>query len=233
MPRYTATYRDFAERLDEVDLLRKRAAERQRSKDSFRHGAEISALCRGAVVLLSSHVEAYVKELREHTLDALHTKAVCRSNLAPQFFYHVSKESIEPIRNTSQAEQIAEHMQNFIDKEGSYWGRTKPFPAPISSMVFNKGFSNPTFDKVKAYFGRFGYTGFRKDFFRTLGRDAQTTLTNLNGIIETRNSIAHGDPSATKTPNEVREMMTTAKLFCRTTDAIFGTWCRRNLCSIR
>lgn len=233
MSRFTAVYAEFAQRLGEVDILRKQAAKLERSQQSFRHGPEISALCRGAVVLLSSHVEAYVKELGEHTLDSLHSKSVCRSKLAPQFFYHISQEAIGSIRDASQPAAIAQHIQSFVNIEAPFWGSLHPLPAAIPSERFNKGFSNPSFDKVKAYFGRFGYTDFRRDFFRHLNGDAQTIVNNLNHIVETRNSIAHGDQSATKTPLEVNAMVETAKVFCRTTDSIFGTWCKKTLCAIR
>ncbi|MBU2999537.1 hypothetical protein KO491_06775 [Roseovarius nubinhibens] len=233
MPRFTLVYGDFSQRLDEVELLRKQAAIFERSRDSLRRGAEISALCRGAVVLLSSHIEAYVKELGEHTLDSIHTKEVCRSKLAPQFFYHISKGKIESIRSTSQPEKIAQHVQSFVDLEIDFWSTTDPLPAPVSSQSFNKGFSNPSFEKVNAYLGRFGYVKFRRDFFRCLGQDAQTTVNNLDQIVDTRNSIAHGEVSATKTPSEVKQMIETAKIFCRTTDKVFGLWCKQNLCTIR
>lgn len=233
MARFTPVYRDFSQRLDEVELLRRQAAKFERSRESIQRSPEISALCRGAVVLLSSHIEAYVKELGEHALDSIYAKAVCRSKLAPQFFYHISKEKIEFIRSASQPDKIAHHVQSFVDNETSVWRTSDPLPAPIPSRVFNKGFSNPSFDKVKAYFGRFGYTKFGGDFFRTLGRDAQTTANNLDQIVDARNSIAHGELSATKTPSEVKLMIETAKVFCRTTDQIFGYWCRKNLCSIR
>jgi hypothetical protein len=233
MARYTPVYGEFSQRLGEVELLRKQAAKFERSKDSLRRGSEISALCRGAVVLLSSHIEAYVKELGEHTLDSIHAKCVCRSKLAPQFFYHVSKAKIEAIRSTSQPDKIAQHVQSFVDVETAFWSTTDPLPAPISSQAFNKGFSNPSFDKVNAYFGRFGHVRFRRDFFRCLGHDAQTTVNNLDQIVDTRNSIAHGEISATKTPSEVKQMIRTARIFCRTTDEVFGLWCKDNLCTIR
>ncbi|MEO9901033.1 MAG: MAE_28990/MAE_18760 family HEPN-like nuclease [Nisaea sp.] len=233
MARFTAVYADFSQRLFEVDVLRKQAAKLERSRQSFRHGPEISALCRGAVVLLSSHIEAYVKELGEHTLDSLHSKSVCRSKLAPQFFYHISQEAIGSIRDASQPAMIAQHIQSFVNIEAPFWDSLNPLPAPIPSERFNRGFSNPSFDKVKAYFGRFGYNDFRRDFFRQLNGDAHTIITNLNHIVETRNSIAHGDQSATKTPLEVNSMAETARIFCRTTDTIFGAWCKDTLCSIR
>ncbi|SFF11684.1 hypothetical protein SAMN04488523_11916 [Sulfitobacter brevis] len=233
MARYTPVYTDLTVRLGEVGILRKRAAAIERSNAAFSSGPEISALCRGSVVLLSSHIEAYVKELGELTLDKIHSKSVCRSKIAPQFFYHISKEKIDTIRLVVQPEKIAFHMQKFVDYETQFWKRDDPFPGPISSINFNKGFSNPTFDKVKSYLGRFGYDKFKRDFTQCLGANAQTNINNLNHIVDTRNSIAHGDVNATKTPAEIKSMLEDAKLFCRTTDVVFGRWCKENLCSIR
>lgn len=233
MPRYTSVYSDFLERLREVEILRSKASVLERSRHSFRHGNEISALCRGSVVLLSSHIEAYVKELGEHTLDAIYNNGVCRSNLAPQFYYYISKERIEHIRGTSQPNRIADHVFSFLKHEHQYWKREDGLDIPASSDVFNSGFSNPTFSKVKSYFGRFGYDQYKHDFFKTLNRDAITISNKLDQIVDTRNLIAHGDPSATKTPKDVIDMIQTSKIFCRTTDMIFGNWCRDTLCNIR
>ena len=233
MARYTPIYGDFLSRTREVKLLCSKAARLERARDSYRHGPEISALCRGAVVLLSSHVEAFVKELGEHTLDTLYNKSVCRSKMSSQFFYHISKSKLKSIRDTSQPDRIADHVFEFLDTESSYWSRNGGLSFPVSSIEFNAGFSNPKFGKVKAYFGRFGYTNYKGDFFSTLGRGAITNESNLNHIVDTRNSIAHGDPAATKTPLEVKGMINAAILFCRTTDDIFATWCRTNLCTIR
>lgn len=203
MSRFTTVYGDFSQRIHEVGVLRKKAAQFERSRESFTRGPEISALCRGAVVLLSSHIEAYVKELGEHTLDKIHARGVCRSHLSPQFFYHMSKQTIDQIREASKPETIATRVQGFVDHEAVFWSNLEPLPAPVPSEAFNKGFSNPTFKKVKSYFGRFGYRDYRRDLFRELGRDAQPTVNNLDQIVETRNSIAHGDPLATKTPAEI------------------------------
>lgn len=233
MARYTMVYTDFIARIDEVSLLRKKAAALERSSKSLLHGAEISALCRASVVLLSSHIEAYVKELGEHTLDSAHQKSVLRSRIAPQFFYYVSRERIENIRSSSNPENIANHVQLFIDNDARFWQGTGAIHGPISSQDFNAGFSNPKFDKVKTYFGRFGYSEFRRDFMRLLARDGTTVETGLNLIVDTRNAIAHGDPTATKTPGEVKAMEATARIFCRTVDTVFANWCKGAFCQIR
>lgn len=233
MSRHTPIYSEFVARLGEVSILRSRAAALSRGKNAVRHGAEISALCRASVVLLSSHIEAYIKELGEHTVDAIYYKKTCRSRVSPIFFYHISKGRIENIRSGSDPERIAGNIKNFVEVDAKLWESLGEFPVPISASDFNGGFSNPTFDKAKAYFGRFGYSDYKRDFFAKLGRHGQATKNNLDHIVDTRNSIAHGDPNSTKTPEEITEMMNTAKLFCRTTDDIFASWCRKSLCSIR
>lgn len=233
MARHTSVYGEFVLRLDEVALLRKKARILERSQKSLFHGPEIRALCRGSVVLLSSHIEAYIKELGEHALDKLYVNGTCRSAFPPQFFYHISKEKIDCIRSTSQPEKIAEHVLDFISHDVSYWGNCGGLPAPIPSQEFNAGFSNPTFEKVKAYFGRFGYTDFRRDFMKALGREANGNIANLDQIVMTRNAIAHGESSATKTPTEIKDMEISAKLFCRSVDGLFAEWCKKRLCPIR
>lgn len=233
MTRYTQIYSDYTSRLTEVSLLRKKASALERSSRSLLHGPEISALCRASVVLLSSHVEAYVKELGEHTLDAAHQQSIPRAKAAPQFFYYVSKEKIESIRNSTQPDAIARSVQAFVDSDILHWQSTGLLHGPISSTAFNSGFSNPKSEKVRSYFGRFGYTDFRRDFMRALGRKGIIIEQGLDLIVNTRNAIAHGDSSATKTPSEVKEMEDNAKIFCRTVDQIFSSWCRAYFCRIR
>lgn len=233
MSKYTKIYSKFLLRLAEVRLLRQRARALERRKNAFKHDAEINAFCRSAVVLLSSHIEGYIEELGEHTLDKIYNKRVCRSKFSPLIFYYTSQKNIKNIRNTQDYEKITETIFDFINTEGDMWKKTTPLSQPIDSDLFNKGFSNPKFEKAKSYFSRFGYSEFHQDFMRELRADGQPTITALNHIVDTRNAIAHGDPRAKKTPTEVESMIDYAILFCRTTDTIFGKWCKSNLCSIR
>src|SRR5208282_3133557 len=101
MARYTAAYSSLINRLSEVDLLLSLAA-RQERLNPIKSRHSINALCRGAIVLLSSHLEGFVKELGELILERLETRGVPRSSLAPQFFFHLSKDILYEIKNTSQ-----------------------------------------------------------------------------------------------------------------------------------
>ncbi len=76
-------------------------------------------------------------------------------------------------------------MRSFVDNDSAMWAARGAFPSPIGAQEFNGGFSNPKFDKIKAYLGRFGYQDFRQDFMRRLGRAAQPTITGLDQIVDT------------------------------------------------
>jgi hypothetical protein len=148
-------------------------------------------------------------------------------------FYHISKDVIDELKDTSDHSRIAQKVFDFIANDASYWSRIGPFLVPVPAERFNKGFSNPKFDKVRAYFNRFGYERYRSDFYARLGADAAATENMLDHLVDTRNNIAHGDESATKTPGDLREMIVIISKFCRVTDEIFGSWCRQSLCPIR
>lgn len=233
MASYTRAYTDYLERIEEVKLLCGRAAKLERSRDSVLHGNDISALCRSSVVLLSSHIEGYVRELGEQTLDRIVERRVSGSRLAPRFYYYTSRASIEEIRSTTEPDRIAEKVFSFSQGDHKYWDDTSDFIHSIDARVFSHGFANPKFEKIKKYLNRFGYEDYRRDFFGALGPRGNIVSSAIDHIVDTRNSIAHGDRNVTKTPGEIKVMIEEAKLFCRTTDRVFGKWCARNICAIR
>ena len=232
MARYTAAYSSFVGRLDEVDTLRRFALEKER-KDPVGLRQEISALCRGSVVLLSGHLEAYVKEAGELALDSLHLKSVSRTSVASKFYYHISKSYFDEIQNTSDPDKIAEKVFDFLNNDLYYWSRSGPFPQSIPADRFNKGFANPAFKKVKAYFNRFGYSTYKLDLMRELQAQFQPTVNMVDHVVDTRNEIAHGNPAATKTPSEIKDMIQITKTYCAATDSVFASWWKGNFCAIR
>lgn len=233
MSRYTTAYSEFVGRCDEVLILVKRARELERSRSAFSHGPEIDALCRGAIVLLSSHVEAYVKELGECALDAIFRRKVCRSKLSPRLFFYASKGWVDRLKDTSEPERVSAEVFGFLSGDAHLWVKSGPLPSPIDSEEFARGFANPKFDKVRKFLGRFGYDGLRHHINLSLGRDAVLAISNLDQIVDTRNAIAHGEASATKTPGEVTTLVASARQLCRTVDDGFSAWCKGAMCTIR
>jgi hypothetical protein len=178
-------------------------------------------------------LEAYIKELGEVVLTNIHAKAVPRTAMAPQFFYHLSKDLLDEVQDTSDPIKIAAKVFDFLQHDVAYWDRMGPFPQPLPLDRFNKGFSNPAFEKIRAYFNRFGYTDYKVELARKLKVDYSVTVNMVDHLVDTRNKIAHGDPAATKTPTDVKDMIRITRAYCGATDTIFASWCKREICAIR
>ena len=232
MARFTHAYSQLIGRLHEVKVLRRLAASYER-KDALANRKEINALARGAVVLLCSHLEAYVRELGEIALDSMTAKAIPRSKLASQIYYHISKDLLEEVCSTPDPEKASDKVFAFIDSDLEYWSKDGPFPRPVPADRFNRGFANPAFNKIAKYFNRFGYGGYKGDLSACLQVSFHPTVTMVDHLVHTRNKIAHGDFDVSKTPSEVEDMAHITRLFCRSTDAVFATWWRKNFCAIR
>jgi len=232
MPRYTSAYSSFVSRLPEVEMLRSAAGQKEK-KDAVNLRHEINALCRGSLVLLCGHVEAYIKELGEIALDRLHSNSVPRRTISPRIYYHISKDILDELKDTDDPEKITEKIFVFLQRDLPFWSQSGPFPQPISSDRFNKGFSNPAYTKVKAYFARFGYTQYSHDLATHLKGQYKPVTNMVNHLVHLRNRIAHGDPAATNTPADIRNVVALIRTYCRATDAVFATWCALALCKIR
>lgn len=232
MAKFTPAYSALISRLEEVEILRSAAAKKER-EDAISLRNEINALSRGSIVLLSSHLEAYVRDLGELALDSLTTKNIQRHDLSDGFFYHISKDFIDEIKNTSEPEKIGSKVFEFLTSDHSLWSKSDTFPVPIPSDRFNKGFSNPSYAKIKAYFNRFGYSRFQRDLSSQLRGDYLPVVNMIDHLVDVRNKIAHGDPTASKTPQEVRDIVTIVRRFCQVTDSIFAAWWKSRYCSIR
>jgi len=232
MARYTTAYSSFITRLDEVRILQRSGAAKER-KNPIGLRDEINALCRGAVVLLCGHLEAYVKELGEIALESMTLKNIKRTNLSSRFYYHISQDLLDEIEEPSDPEKIAEKVFAFLESDLEFWSRVGPFPQQIPTDRFNMGFSNPGFKKIKKYFNRFGYSDYQNDLAQRLLANYLPTVNMVNHLVDTRNKIAHGDPAASKTPAEVATMMAMIRLFCGSTDAVFASWWKTEFCPIR
>jgi hypothetical protein len=121
----------------------------------------------------------------------------------------------------------------FLVSESDIWQQSGPLPRPIDSQEFSIGFSNPKFDQIRKFLGRFGYDELRHYMNATHKDDAVLLIANIEQIVDTRNAIAHGESSATRTPKEVESHIVAAKAFCRTVDDGFAGWCKNNLCTLR
>lgn len=232
MARFTLAYSAFLVSLSEIEALRRLALAKERT-DPVGLRNDINALCRGAIVLLCSHLEAFIKSLGEIALDSMHAQNVPRAAVALQLYYHISKDVVDQLKDTTEPSKIAEKMFMFLKEDLPYWSQAGPFPQPIPADRFNKGFSNPGHPKIKAYFRRFGYADFDRDLARILRARYLVTINMVDHLVDIRNKIAHGDAGTTKTPSEVKDMSGIIRTYCGATDSAFASWWKNEFCSIR
>ncbi len=232
MGRFSEPYGQLLGRLDEVRILLKAAKAIER-KDSLRRSGEINALCRAGIVLLTSHLEGYIKDIGEHALYQIYIKKVDRVKFEDRFFYHISRSKIQSLQDARDPFKIVQAIKNLFDEEKKYWQASGPFPAEIPTEIFNDGFSTPNFDKINMYLKRFGYESFHSEFKRSLKEKAIIIETAINDLVQVRNDIAHGNIHALRTPEDLRSMIDSTQIFCRTADDIFCRWFRQKYCSLR
>jgi hypothetical protein len=232
MPRYTRAYSEFIARTTEVALLTTRSR-RLECKDPIGNAHEINAFCRASVVLLSSHLEGYTKDLGEIALDRIFSRSVDRSKLNLRFFHSLSSSRFSDLRDTKDPDSLAKQMFDFISVEGQLWSTTGPFPTAISIDRFSKGFASPSVDKISSFFGRFGFSDFKRKLGTKLAGDFLVVTNMVENIVAKRNDIAHGDPSATATPSDLLQMLEKSRQFCVATDMVFADWFKVNFCSLR
>lgn len=232
MARYTVAYSSYLNRISEVELLQKKALKLE-MVSAIENVNEIKALCRSSIVLLTSHVEGYVKDLAEISLDSIYRRAVPREGMSAKFFHAISKHHFDDLRNTSDPEKLANKIFLFLQEDYHYWQKQGPFTAPIPSDRFLKGFASPSLDKISSFLSRFGYSNLKSDLKSKLGADYHSVSNMIENVVSTRNNIAHGDSLESRTPSDLGQMIALTGKFCRATDDVFAGWASKAICPIR
>jgi hypothetical protein len=232
MPRYTRAYSEFINRTAEVDLLTRRSRQLEK-RDPIKHSNEINASCRASVVLLSSHLEGFTKDIGEVALERIFERSVDRSKLSPRFFHSLSSSRFSDLKEARDPDALARQMFEFISAEGHLWSQTGPFPCAISIEKFSKGFASPSLEKIASFFGRFGFTDYKRRLGSRLAGDFLVVTNMVENIVTKRNDIAHGNPSACVTPSDLVQMIDKSRKFCVATDVVFADWFKSKYCSLR
>ena len=231
MTLFTIAYSDFTDRLKEVETLRKLANRYQNNLNPQDKAS--SYLCRSAIVLLSSHLEGYIKDLATLTLDRIHQRSVCRSKIDGRLLYFLSKDILDEIKYTEDPKKISPKAHGFLYRDGSLWDKEGPFPNPIPSQRFIRYLENPKVDKIKSFLSRIGYDEFDHHLKSNLKSSYSSTTNQIDHLVDTRNKIAHGDADEEKTPTDIQLFLDDVRKFCIVLDTGYGGWCKRNLCTIR
>jgi hypothetical protein len=233
MARYTDAYSKLLGRLHEVDCLRVLARQGGGLNINPLAIRRSRALYRGAVVLLSSHIEGFVEDLCILIVERIHGQGTPKAVFGGTFLYHFSKDIVARIKETNDPAGIATKIQILMSRDADIWDNSVAFQQAPSSQRFIDGFSTPKVENIRKMFARFGYASYLTDLRGHLAADGNACTNMVDKVVRERNNIAHGDVSITGTPSDVADMIMYVRLFCRGTDIVVANWCRSTGCVIR
>ena len=233
MSRYTAAYSAFIKRLTEVETLLRRSQDVSQQRATPDNISFVNALCRSGVVLLSSHIEGYVKDVGEIAIERIALRKLPKSKLAGRFRYHLSHDLINEIKDTKDPSQIAIKIDALFERDSHIWGTDLRFSGVLPAGLFLANFATPTHEHIKKFFNRFGYEQYTGDLAKRLTVNYQPCHNMVDQVVNQRNAIAHGDMVMTGTPTDLAQMITLVKQYCRETDHVVGNWFSAQRCTIR
>jgi hypothetical protein len=202
-------------RLNEVRRLRR--------LDPFRSGSSgdsgtSNAVNRACIVLLCAHVEGFLEDLVVEAIDTLVGNA--KVERLPLVFRALHAEEhlrrIELIRDRNVR---APRIEQMFNNESHLWSYGRILEA---AMVRPKAvcaeMANPSSREVRQFLELLGV-----DIERHLADNGRKDLLDrLNGLVARRNSIAHGEVTASATAVDVDEYLTVVEEFGRQADEAVG-----------
>jgi hypothetical protein len=204
------------------------ALKNKKQKEHELAEAKSLTFCRAGVVFLCSAVQAYIERLSETMLDSIFQHQVSKETLGARFRYYFSEELIRELLDTRDSGKRAEKILVLFDPDNYHadvWSHNESFNDELDSSIFNKKFNSPSFNEVKKFFNRFGFSDYSSVLTKQL--KGKTEINALNFIVEQRNLIAHGDNNAQNfTPDDIEQRVKQIKDFCRATDKLIADWSR-------
>ena len=243
MARYTRAYCSFTDDLKNIENFLKLTA--HRSID-FRNPniANVNNLVyRASIVLLSSAMEGYVKELAGIVLERVSKRRATKRKLKlpDDFRYYLSADIIWGIRQSQDPKKMTKKIVSLFQRDSGIWSGEETFPAKLYDthheyFVQNvvRGITNPRVENLQRFMKRIGYQNYQTDMRRSLKAHYLLYENMVNSVIDRRNKIAHGDMRDTVTSADVTDMLRLTRLFFRETDVLVANWYRDTVgCAIR
>jgi len=221
MPRYTAPYTKLVLRLSEINTICNLATRLEKETPIGKWQDEVEAMCRGGVVLLSSHLEGYITDLNSVILTAISNPHIPLNSFPDELIFHQVRDIFEQLKNTNDKTKIGQKFRSLHHREKYFFDAIEgidPSPRLFNNEIAMQSFSTPKPSKIYKFFKRYGYDCLRGDIAKTLKTSMLTHENLVLRTVQIRNDIAHGDDETKETPADLRLRLNSVRLYCRVLD---------------
>ena len=136
MARYTTAYSRFIHRIAEIESILSVAHNIEKSGVTRSTLEQTNGLCRGAIVLLCSHIEGYIEDLVSLGVVSVAENQVPKNTLSPSFKYHLSRDLLADISGSTDPNTIASKVEAFLSRDVHIWDSSAVFSPPLSGGNF-------------------------------------------------------------------------------------------------
>lgn len=183
------------------------------------------AVGRGQIVLLSSHFERYIYAVNEELVGYLNQAQIAGDRLPLSIRLQHSMLPIDELAKRGW-ERRKDKLTGFVTQEAWLWSAGLPGSLmPDRLLTWMKA---PAPANLVRYFRSWGLA----DVFTLVTRRPHTRAAlwlGVQGLVELRNNIAHGDFSAQATQADVRRYMGHIRMFCERVDRLLAAHVARTL----
>lgn len=174
----------------------------------------VRAINRASVVLLSSHLESYIRSVNEAAVEAVNQSSIVGSHLPLELRLNHTRVAIDALAS-KQWDQRADGLREFISTEAWLWvGVTK---AELEHARLLTWLKSPSPERLVTFFKLWGI----KNIFTSITRTQHTRndfWLRLKELVEKRNLIAHGDGTTEATANDISNYVRAVRDFCERSD---------------
>lgn len=181
---------------------------------------------RACVVLLCSHYERYIYGVNESLIDVLNETAPQADRLPINMLLRQIKTPLETLATKEWTKREA-HLKKLFEIYSSHWLPGQGVTG-LDSEANIAWMKSPKVEDIIRLFRMFGIDNIISDVTRTdAGR--RTLTRELQGLVDARNGIAHGDQTIQPTGPELTRYLDTVARFCERADRRVSRSLARNL----